>query len=891
MISVKNLTKVYKLKGKKGANNVVALNNVSIDFPDTGLVFLLGKSGSGKSTLLNSIGGLDTFDSGEIIIKGKSSKDFKQSDFDSYRNTFIGFIFQEYNVLEEFTVGKNLSLALELQGKKASKQIVNQLLDQVDLSGYYKRKPNQLSGGQKQRVAIARALIKNPEIIMADEPTGALDSATGKQVMDTLKKLSKEKLVIIVSHDREFAEIYGDRVVELKDGQIIRDETKTEVEAVRSPSGVSFIDNKIIHIKKGQQISREDLIRINQMIVHNSNNEDTIISFDNKANQDVKKSAFITDDGNREVFINTTRNDIKRAYHDPSQFKMIKSKLKFKDSFKMGASSLKHKPIRLIFTILLSVVAFGMFGVVNTMSSFNRADSVYETLKHLDIKSIAINKNIDYYESFTITDSELDKFKSDNPSHNLYPVIASGDSFNIYISGESSNQDQYSHNTLRRESISGMMAINEGILNYLNLDLVEGVLPSADNEICISYNMMETIKYKYSSVTSIADLNGKSFSIGSYGQFNIVGIVKDDTDLSRYANLKGDNASWNEDYDLYQELEKLMRCSFVNMCYVTSNAFNNCKEISDNGYNYEFQAYSKDLDYVSGGSSIRFRTPQNHHQGADLYWSKDNKSLEQLVSSLKGNQAIINRYVLTSQLGISDDELVAKLDNGLTVDFCYGYNGKDSHAFTLEIVGCWNIDEIIITGDLYNKYIPGVDYIVTKFGGSNSDRGLIKYFENNNNNIFNFNVQFQSTSVLDEFGGMIEDMANILLWIGVGLAIFAGLMLMNFISTSIAYKKREIGVLRAIGARSKDVFSIFFAESFVICMINFLLSAIGTGVICSIINNTFASKIGVPLTLMMFGFKQIALLFGVALGVAFISTFLPVHKFAKKNPIDSINNR
>ena len=122
-------------------------------------------------------------------------------------------------MLEEFTVAKNLGLALELQGKKASKENINALLEQVEMLPFAKRKPNQLSGGQKQRIAIARALIKNPEIIMADEPTGALDSNTGKQVMETLKNLSKEKLVIIVSHDREFAEIYGDRIVELKTQQ------------------------------------------------------------------------------------------------------------------------------------------------------------------------------------------------------------------------------------------------------------------------------------------------------------------------------------------------------------------------------------------------------------------------------------------------------------------------------------------------------------------------------------------------------------------------------------------------------------------------------------------------------------------------------------------------
>ena len=185
MLEVSHLTKVYKTKG--GAD-VYALNDVSLRFPEKGMVFLLGKSGSGKSTLLNVCGGLDNPTDGEIIVKGRSSKSFSQSDFDSYRNTFIGFIFQEYNILNECTVEDNIALALELQGKPKDKKAIAELLEQVDLSGYAKRKPNTLSGGQKQRIAIARALIKAPEIIMADEPTGALDSNTGKQVFDTLKK-------------------------------------------------------------------------------------------------------------------------------------------------------------------------------------------------------------------------------------------------------------------------------------------------------------------------------------------------------------------------------------------------------------------------------------------------------------------------------------------------------------------------------------------------------------------------------------------------------------------------------------------------------------------------------------------------------------------------------
>ena len=220
MLEVKDLYREYK--PKKG-EPVVALNHVSVKFPDKGLVFILGKSGSGKSTLLNVMGGLDKADGGDIIIKGKSSKNFKQGDFDSYRNTYLGFIFQEYNILDEFNVGQNIGLALELQGKKATSDEINRILEEVDLKGYGNRKTNELSGGQKQRVAIARALVKDPDIIFGDEPTGALDSKTGLAVFDTLKKLAQNKLVIVVSHDREFAELYGDRVIELADGKIISD--------------------------------------------------------------------------------------------------------------------------------------------------------------------------------------------------------------------------------------------------------------------------------------------------------------------------------------------------------------------------------------------------------------------------------------------------------------------------------------------------------------------------------------------------------------------------------------------------------------------------------------------------------------------------------------------
>ena len=217
---VQNICKTYHTQT---GEDVHALNGISFDLPETGVVAILGKSGSGKSTLLNVLSGLDRFDSGDIQCFGKSMKNFSAKELDHYRNSCVGFVFQEYHLIPELNVGDNIALALQLQGQAGAKEKIQAVLKQVDLEGYEKRNIEELSGGQKQRVAIARALVKDPKIIFADEPTGALDSHTGESILQILKEVSQDKLVILVTHDREFAEKYGNRVIELADGLVIRD--------------------------------------------------------------------------------------------------------------------------------------------------------------------------------------------------------------------------------------------------------------------------------------------------------------------------------------------------------------------------------------------------------------------------------------------------------------------------------------------------------------------------------------------------------------------------------------------------------------------------------------------------------------------------------------------
>ena len=221
MLQIRDIHKEYK------TGNLVqkALDGVSLNLRDNEFVAILGPSGSGKTTLLNIIGGLDRYDNGDLIINGASTKRYKDRDWDSYRNHTIGFVFQSYNLIPHQTVLSNVELALTISGisGKERKQRALDALEKVGLREQAHKKPNQMSGGQMQRVAIARALVNDPDILLADEPTGALDTETSIQVMDLLKEVAKDRLVVMVTHNPELAEEYATRIVKLKDGRITAD--------------------------------------------------------------------------------------------------------------------------------------------------------------------------------------------------------------------------------------------------------------------------------------------------------------------------------------------------------------------------------------------------------------------------------------------------------------------------------------------------------------------------------------------------------------------------------------------------------------------------------------------------------------------------------------------
>ena len=914
MLETKELVKIYK--PKKGVP-VTALDKVSLKFPDKGMVFLLGKSGSGKSTLLNVLGGLDSYDGGEIIIKGVSSKNFLQQHFDSYRNTYVGFIFQEYNVLDEFSVGANIALAIELQNRKASDGEINDILKQVDLEGFGNRKPNELSGGQKQRVAIARALVKKPQIIMADEPTGALDSNTGRQVFDTLKKLSETKLVIVVSHDREFAEQYADRIIELSDGVVVSDvELDTALAAEEEKTVPQFHDN-IVEVPCGYHLTEQDREEINAYIekLKEGSLEITV----SRKNQSAKR------------FVKTDTSKIKSE--DGSQFKLIKSKLPLKNAFKIGASGLKHKKIRLVFTILLSCIAFGLFGLSDTFGAYNHIKTCTNSLVDSEVKylSVAKSKKIDnngnYYwrdYGYKISENNLTEISKGVgvPMHGVYTPANSDLSFDAQTNPEVEiTETEYN---IYSRAFSGFAEINDSVINNMGFKLLAGTLPDGTrDEIAVSEYIFEIFKKAeffdgetyntakdgtktpiYQKINEVNDLIGKTITLNNV-KYTITAVIDTGFDISRYTSLteKKDHQTKAEqmvDYVLYNEFCSSSAYSYAGLIMVGSEKMEKLiserppmSEITEGYINFYSPTdnYSVDSNYMATFDDIK---------GENIIWIDGEKKTlgeKEIIATLD----VINPY--NEELGSEAFAKSLKSKNTLSAWEYNFYNDENTEGWKL--VGIIDnvtegnkskLNSTLVTSDsVFKKYTEGSDKIYSFAVGAMPEdkeevRSAVAYCYREDSNI-RYQVQNSVTFELDSVNDALKIMSKYFFWIGIGFAAFAALMLANFIGTSISYKKQEIGILRAIGSRSNDVFRIFFAESFIIAMINFVLSSIGVFAATVIINQLMRTEVGILITILSFGIRQLLLLLAVSIFVAFIASFLPVKRIASKRPIDAIRNR
>ncbi|MBQ2705081.1 MAG: ABC transporter ATP-binding protein/permease [Clostridia bacterium] len=905
MLETVNLGKIYR--SEKGVS-VTALDNVSIKFSDSGMVFLLGKSGSGKSTLLNLLGGLDKCDSGQILIKGQSTADFKQSHFDSYRNTCVGFVFQEYNMLEEFTVGANIAIAIELQGKKATDQQINEILHQVDLDGYGDRKPNELSGGQKQRVAIARALVKNPEIIMADEPTGALDSNTGRNVFETLKRLSKQKLVIVVSHDRDFALKYADRIIELADGRVVSDVSRDDSIGFESGEAGLTFENDSIRIPLGYHLTEQDRERINQYI------------------DSVKNGVTLTTDdlpSSFNSFAPTDTNAIKVG--KTGGFVPIKSQLPLKRAFAMGASSLKYKKLRLVITIILSVVAFTLFGLSDTFGAYDHITACTNSIIDTDVKYLSLtpqqeikyDERHSYWQDVKFSQPMLDSIKKTTGFElkGVYlPSDSNNNNFNFTAQFDPEKLDDEGFASVRSTMFHGFAELTEKDTVQLGYKITAGRLPNGEkNEIAISLYTCDTFLRsgykkpdgkKYQTVGKPADMLGKTLYIDGT-EYSVCGVVDTGFNFDRYEKLAESDAGLSEAdrlvlYALSTELDIERREGLCSVAFVGKGAI---QKMISNQYCTRFNgninllvekdksAYTEVMygDIVSRLGDL----PDDN-----IIWFNAERP-----ASLGDKEILINADKCLKDEGRLDyEELVEKLKGETFVFDAYFHDGTSlEESKDYKVVGLFVPDaktektEFILPDSLYDRLVTDTDeifrYAVCAMPQSKQQVKKAVEFCYDQSGDTRYKMNNAVTYELDIINETLKTLSKVFVYIGIGFAIFAALMLANFISTSVAYKKREIGILRAVGSRSNDVFRIFFAESFIIATINFVLSAIGVFAATSIINFAMREYTGILVTALNFGIRQVLLIMAVSLLVAFVASYIPVKRIASKRPVDAIRER
>ena len=946
MLKLTNVMKTYTTKSGK----THALNDVSLDFLDKGLVFVTGASGSGKTTLLNVVGGLDDFNGGDVSLNGRSFSQFSKAEYDSYRNTFIGIIFQEYNLLSEFTVEQNINIANELQGHKFDRINIDNILKMVGLEGYGKRFPDQLSGGQKQRVSIARALIKNPKIILADEPTGALDSKTGTQIMDILKSLSKNKLVIIVSHDLELAERYADRVIRLKDGKVIEDVEINEVEI----KGNLYKDKNRLIVKTGVNLEENETEQILTAI----REKRRVVSIEQNSIKEKVPTKVLN-------FSSDNQNDAK----------LIKSKMRAKSALLLGFKTLKVKPFRLIITILLSIVAFTLFGVFDTVSSFNQTDIISNTLKDSDYNSIVAS--LEYRQSdkgdyaMKISQEGIDDL-SKTTSYNFKGI------YDISLKNTSAKLNLTNKNTVLKgqyyyyDAINGAVSfsyneIKDRVIQGYNYEIIHGNYPQlrynqkgeldVDSvyEIGISTFMLDCIQrfvidlngvvnYDGEVITEYKDFLGKKIEFG-YGdnlqQYVITAII-DCGDIPSKFDFMKNEWSFNVPSNIYDEYRTYINSSPLTCIFVADGFVEEFSKIRNTALEYHtepstFSAVVQNNVYAVKNSFYNVNDYLNQNKILFFDNERNNNSKE----SLGYGEVLINakdlQYIFKDEVSFLPSAYYNTAKSYLSqIQFSTSYQTrKDALTNFINLVGGLGDDnssiefsKVTTKNNLETNNVYKVVGIYFSIGEYNSITSIGKTWsqlmlgESSLNALGVYIGQGSYTRViaptqragsyevarlmtcLDGVGlvwydnyvlQMVSDnhvlfqqFFDLFFYISIVFALFSMFMFLNYIATSIIEKKQSIGVLRALGCAKKDIFAMFISETLIIAVINTIFACIFTSIGSMVVNNYIRNVMNISINFSSFGFRQIGVISLFSILSAVASALIPIFKINKEKPVDLI---
>lgn len=763
MLELKNIKKSYKL-----ANYTqVALNDINLKFRKNEFVAILGQSGSGKTTLLNIIGGLDHYDSGDLIINNKSTKKFKDTDWDAYRNNCIGFIFQSYNLINHISILANVELGMTLSGvsKKERSEKALAVLKKVGLEDHINKKPNQLSGGQMQRVAIARALVNNPDIILADEPTGALDSKTSVQIMELIKEIAKDKLVIMVTHNSELAHAYANRVIELKDGNIISDTNKLEKQN----------NDKIYTIKK---TAMNFLTALS-------------LSFNNIKTK--KGRTLLT------------------AFASSIGIIGISIILSLSNGFDMQIDQFEKDTLS-SFPITISRQATEMTAEDMMSMTPDKSDSYIdkEVIYPYDTNSsMLIHKNV-------LTEDYLNYINNINPDYTIGISYLRTMSMNMLIKND--NKINYINN-LNLTSLPKELQENEETFLESAYDLLKGSYPKDKTEIVIAVNEKNRLEKNILEALGI-DTTKEEISFDELIGKEIKIILNDDFYINNN-NYFVPNMNYDEMYDegIAVKIVGIVRGKKDNMLAQIVNTMS-----------------------------------MNQGAGNILY---SNELAEYLIEQNK------NSEIVKAQQNLDYNILTGeKFNENYTKDDMLAYLGAKDIPYMINIypVDFDAKENIINYLNDYNK--------------DKSDEDKIVY-----------------TDLADTFSTLSSNIMDAIGWVLIafsGISLIVSSIMIGIITyISVLERTKEIGILRSLGARKKDVSRVFNAETFIIGLTSGLIGIVIARLLLFPINTLLKNLTNLDNVAVMNPIHTLILI-TVAIILTLIGGLIPAVIASRKNPVEAL---
>lgn len=850
MIIVKNLTKVYK---SKKAKICVALNNVSFSLPSKGLVFVVGKSGSGKSTMLNLLGGLDSLTSGEINVFGNQLNEYSESELYSFRSNIVGFVFQDFHLLDDLTVADNVRLSLKLMAEDDDER-VEKALESVELLEYKDRYPRELSGGQQQRVAIARALVKNPDVIFADEPTGNLDSNTTEQIIKLIKEISKEKLVVVVSHNLFDAYEYADRIIELSEGRIINDLVINE----KYENAVEVKDNKVIipMLKRFKQDELDSLLSICK--------RDEILKIEQSNNKFKQKE----------------------QKEEPLQTKVPQKKTKglsFFNSVKFSAMFGKRRIIGFLLSAIFASILICVLSLAQSIANFDAKSmamdsmtesSVYAVRKDLDTLSGQVHARV-------ITDEDFAKIKQASPDAKLYKLYMSG----LYINGYTIGYQKVptiTQSGLHIVETSGTLETNEEyakkLLRLDNLDIYRGSIEQNTGGIYITDFVADSFIF-YGKAENYDEILGQQFEgSNDYWPDGYVNGIINTSYKEKYEGAIDQINSMTKESPLTEEIISFL--DYVNQALAISYYFgDNYKEISsaniyEGNYVYTRNFFvngvdaSSTISYISCGSYFDcvlgdnevFMDVEAYNKifGTEYTYGNCDTFVPHAISFLSSdfnNEVIYSKQMTVAGIGKCKGGNMLLADNVF-----YEYKEKMFHC--------------------YGVYADGED--VSGFINYTMDNGY------SNISLKMSAIQTMSQAV-ETFNKFFEFIAMIL----VCACVF---IITSFGVKNIKSKMYEVGVMKALGCKLSSFFVIFGLHTLLIAFTTIVVFVVGYVAFANVSNHILLeslkaitpTKIMLDLQFIKFDWQLALINSAVVVFISIVSTIIPIILLRRIKPVTII---